>query len=71
MKYTGSSNDKSQDIALDKTVVFQTINVTVELIDHSGNPLDTGTVQYYAGGWKDFGAAVSGTVSERIIAKQL
>ncbi len=67
MKYAGSSNDKSQDIALDTTVVFQTINVTVRLNDHVGNPLDNGTVLYYAGGWKDFGAVVSGTVSKELL----
>lgn len=33
-------------------VVFQTLAVTVQLKDSNGNPLDTGSVSYYAGAWQ-------------------
>jgi hypothetical protein len=45
MTYAGASNEKTQDVAADPTVVFQTGQV------HSDS---AGCIQYYAGGWQTF-----------------
>ena len=57
MTYQGKSNDKAQNISENTLVMFQVTTpvVTVRLVDSAGNPLAGGTVQYYAGGWKEFG----------------
>jgi Tol biopolymer transport system component len=56
MEYAAGRSDKAQDIGADPLVTFQTRRVTVKLRDGDGEPLDTGTVQYYAGGsWRTFG----------------
>ena len=60
MIYGGASIDQVQDVETDPVVVFQTTNVTVELQDSVGDPLDTGEVKYYAGGWKTFGSTSGG-----------
>lgn len=69
MSYAGASIDKQQGIDTSATVVFQTVNTTVQLKDSQGNLLDGGTVKYYASGWKDFGVATNGEVAKELLPK--
>ena len=70
MSYGGASLDKKQNIGVDGTVVFQTVNSKVQLQDSQGNLLDGGIVQYYASGWKEFGVAENGEVTKELLPKE-
>ncbi len=70
MDYGFASVSKNQDISIDPLVLFQTSLVEVRLQDHVGNPLDTGTVKYYSGGWRDFGNTVNGIARKELLGLQ-
>ena len=69
VKYAGAENNLVQDLDSSTTVIFHTVNTTVQLKDSQGNLLDGGFAQYYAGGWQDFGAATNGVATKELLPK--
>jgi hypothetical protein len=67
MTYAYSSNDKQQNIGADPNVIFQTTNTSVQLKNSSGSLMDQGTVQYYAGAWRDFGTTTNGVANKELL----
>ena len=62
--YKGGSNQKSHDVGVDPHVVFETVNVSMDLMSSTGEPLASDNAKYYASGWKQFGNDVNGTNME-------
>ncbi|MBA4392197.1 MAG: hypothetical protein C0407_01460 [Desulfobacca sp.] len=68
MTYAYGRQEKSQNIGNDPVVVFQTKAVTIQLKDSTGALIDTGTVQYYAGGWRDIGSTSGGQITKELLS---
>jgi hypothetical protein len=64
MTYAGASMQKSQNIATDSYVVFQTKLVTMELLDSTDVPLTGVDAEYHTGTWNTFGAGTTTTTME-------
>jgi hypothetical protein len=67
MTYASASVDKQQNLSTSATVVFQTVAANVQLQNSTGTLMDQGTVQYYAGGWKDFGTTINGVALKELL----
>jgi hypothetical protein len=70
MTYGYANNEKAQNTDSNAVVTFQTVNAVVQLKNSQGNTLDIGTVQYNAGGWKNFGTTTNGTASKELLANK-
>ena len=66
VSYAGASMQKSQNVASDPVVVFQTKLVTMKLLDSAGTTELSGGAQYYANGWKTFGNGTTTTTMEML-----
>jgi hypothetical protein len=67
MSYAYASKDKQQDIGTNPTVVFQTVKAAVQLQNSQGVLIDQGTVQYYSGAWREFGATTNGAATKELL----
>ena len=67
MTYEYASMDKQQNLSVDPTVVFRTVNAAVQLKNSLGNLINAGTVQYYAGAWRDFGTTSNGVANKELL----
>jgi hypothetical protein len=52
VRYNGTRNQQSRAQANSSVFTFRTALAVVKLRDADGNPLDTGSAAYYAGGWQ-------------------
>lgn len=67
MHYNGTSQQMNRAELNSTNFTFRTAAVNVKLIDADGNPLDTGSAEYYANGWRSVGATVSGTTTVEML----
>ncbi len=68
MTYQGTRQQIGpQNVTTNSVFSFQTTDVAVQLQDADGNPLDTGNVSYYAGGWHTVGDTSGGQVNVEML----
>ena len=68
MNYAYGSQQKSNVTVSTDTIVFQTVNAQVKLLDSKEAILDTGRVQYYSNGGRDFGITANGAVRKELLS---
>ena len=71
MTYAFGSNDKTQDVGSNNTVVFSTVLATVNVINAQNNPVNNAVVTYYSGAWRSFDNTVNGNVSKELLPANL
>jgi hypothetical protein len=67
MTYEYGTQTKSNITVGPDTVVFQTVNAQVQLQNSSGTLIDIGTVQYYAGAWRNLGTTTNGIATKDLL----
>jgi hypothetical protein len=72
MTYEYASKDQKQDLSVNPTVVFQTVNATVQLQNSQGTLMpapsgDEGVVKYYSGAWREFGTTTNGVANKELL----
>ena len=67
MTYEYGSQTVLNITAHNNTYTFQTVNAAVQLKNSLGNPIDVGTVQYYAGTWRSFGTTTNGVATKELL----
>ncbi len=67
INYEHGTNDKAQDIQANSIVDFQTVKAEVHLKNSVNELIDEGTVQYYSGGWFEFGTTNNGIVDKELL----
>ncbi len=65
VNYLGARVQKTQDVAADGAVRFETVLVSFNLLDGHGTPLEA-AAKFYAGGWKTFGSGKTGSTMEML-----
>ncbi|WP_261305106.1 cohesin domain-containing protein [Paenibacillus andongensis] len=68
MTYEGTYKEIVQNTGTNAVVVFQTVNVKVQLKDSQVNLIDGGSVKYYAGSWRTIGNAIGGEISKELLS---
>ncbi|MEA1875415.1 MAG: T9SS type A sorting domain-containing protein, partial [Bacteroidota bacterium] len=70
MTYGGYSQQMSKmDIATGSPIIYQTVNMAVQLKNSEGDNHSSGEVKYYASGWKSFGLILDSSNGE--VSKEL
>ncbi|MEO8197608.1 MAG: FG-GAP-like repeat-containing protein, partial [Thermoanaerobaculia bacterium] len=67
LTYLGQRNTKAQDIAANPMVQFATRDVALRFRDSAGGILDATSTEFYAGGWRSFGATVGGEAHKELL----
>jgi hypothetical protein len=67
MTYEYGTQTKSNVSISNDTIVFQTVNAQIQLQNSSGILIDTGSVQYYAGAWRNLGTTTNGVATKELL----